>query len=141
MDNKNLLTKILAIAGLVLVWFTILSPLVLAIIFLASGGGFHFDFLMPAELFMVALVGGLLLLWGALRARMRVKWISWTLIAAVVVLVGGQVLAEITGLAKGVSGAAGWIPVVLGMIVLYDLLIITLGVGGWCLCRDIIRKE
>ncbi|MBN2677596.1 MAG: hypothetical protein JXR32_05965 [Anaerolineaceae bacterium] len=140
MEKKDLFTKILAITGFVLVWLTILAPVFFAIMSLVRGGGFRFDYLMPAELFIGVLAGGFLLLWAALRARSHVKWISWALILAVLMLVGGQSLAVVTGLADGTSGE-GWFPVVLGMIVLYDLLVVALGVGGWCLIRELYGKK
>ena len=140
MAKRDLFTKILAITGLVLVWLTVLAPVIFAIMSLIMGGGFRFDYLMPAELFIAALAGGFLLLWSALRARSYVKWISWALILAVLMLVGGQALAVVTGLADGTSGE-GWFPVVIGMIVLYDLLLVALGVGGWCLMRDLFGKK
>lgn len=139
MAKKDLFTRILALTGLGLVWLTILAPVVFAIVSLIGGGGFRFDYLMPAELFIAALAGGFLLLWAALRARSYVKWISWALILAVLVLVGSQTLAVVTGLADGTSGE-GWFPVVLGMIALYDLLLVALGVGGWYLMRDLFGK-
>jgi hypothetical protein len=141
MEKKDLFTKILAIAGFVLVWFTILAPLVLSIISLVSGGGFRFDYLMPAELFMVALVGGLLLLWASLRSRLFMKWLHWAFGIAFVTLLGGTTLAKVTGLADGKSGSEGWLPVAIGLIVVYDLALVALGVGGWNMCREFIRKE
>ena len=140
MEKKTLFTRILAIVGFVFVWLIILAPFFFAIFSLVRGGGFRFDYLMPAELFVGVLAGGFLLLWAALRARSRVKWISWALILAVLVLVGGQSLAVVTGLADGTSGE-GWFPVVLGMIVLYDLLVVALGLGGWYLMRDLFGKK
>jgi hypothetical protein len=140
MAKKDLFTKMLAITGFVLVWLTILAPVIFAILSLIRGGGFRFDYLMPAELFIAALAGGFLLLWSALRARSHVKWISWALILAVLMLVGGQALAVVTGLADGTAGE-GWFPVVLGMIVLYDLLLVALGVGGWYLMRHLFGKD
>ena len=141
MNRQTEITKVLAISGFVLVWFTVLAPLVLAIISLVSGGGFRFDYLMPAELFIVALVGGLLLLWAALRIRLEMKWIHWAFGIAVFSLLAGMTLAEVTGLAEGRVGSEGWLPVAIGLIVIYDLALIALGVGGWYLCRDLIRKE
>jgi|WetSurSiteA1Bulk_404760.scaffolds.fasta_scaffold60248_1 hypothetical protein len=141
MNRENEITKVLAIIGLVLVWFTILAPLVLAIISLVSGGGFRLDYLMPAELFIVALVGGLSLIWAALRSRLYMKWIQWAFGIAFITLLGGATLAEVTGLAAGISGSEGWLPVAIGLIIAYDLALIALGVGGWYLCRDFIGKE
>jgi hypothetical protein len=141
MNRQTEITKVLAISGLVLVWFTILAPLVLAIISLVSGGGFRFDYLMPAELFIVALVGGLLLLWAALRIHVEMKWIHWAFGIAFFSLIVGVTLAKVTGLADGRSGSGGWLPVAVGLIIIYNLALVALGIGGWYLCRDMIKKE
>jgi hypothetical protein len=141
MAKKDIFTKILAITGLILVWLTILAPVILAIVSLIGGGGFRFDYLLPAELFIAALAGGFLLLWAALRARSLVKWVSWALILAVLILVGSQTLAVVTGLAEGKPAGEGWFQLVLGMIALYDLLLVALGVGGWSLTRALFGKK
>ena len=141
MNRETEITKVLAIAGLVLVWFTILAPLALAIVSLVSGGGFRFDYLMPAELFIVALVGGLLLLWASLRSRLFMKWLHWAFGVAFITLLVGVTLAEVTGLAAGKSGSEGWLPVTIALIIAYDLALVALGLGGWNLCRDLIRKD
>lgn len=140
MVNKDLFTKILVIAGTILVWFTVLAPIVLAIFSLVTGHGFRFDYLMPAELFIVALIGGLSLLWAALRACSYIKWIQWTIGIIFIALVSGMVLAEVTGLAAGKPGTDGWIPVVSAFIIIYDLALVTLGIGGWKLFKGLMRK-
>jgi hypothetical protein len=141
MNRQTEITKVLAISGFVLVWFTILAPLVLGIISLVSGSGFRFDYLMPAELFVVALVGGLLLLWAALRVHLETRWIHWAFGIAFFTLLAGITLAKVTGLAAGKSGSEGWLPIAVGLIIVYDLALVALGVGGWYLSRDLIRKE
>jgi hypothetical protein len=62
MEKKDVLTKILAIVGTVLVWIPILAPVVFSVIRFIAQRRFRFDYLMPAELFPAALVGGGLLL-------------------------------------------------------------------------------
>jgi hypothetical protein len=141
MNRQTEITKVLAISGFVLVWFTILAPVMLSIISLVRGGGFRFDYMMPAELFVVALVGGLLLLWAALRVHLETKWIHWAFGVGFVAFMIGVTLAEVTGLAAGKIGSEGWLPVAIGLIIVYDLALIALGIGGWYLCRDLIRKE
>ncbi len=101
MEKRGVFTKILAIAGTILVWIPILAPVLFSGIVLLRSGRFRFDYLMPAELFPFALVGGGLLIWAALRARARWGLIGWGLGIAVVMLVGGQALAVVTGLASG----------------------------------------
>ena len=64
MEKRDTLTKILAIAGTALVWFPILAPVLLAIAAFIGEGRFLLDYLMPAELCPVALLGGGLLLWA-----------------------------------------------------------------------------
>jgi hypothetical protein len=105
-------------------------------------GGFHFDYLIPAELFPVFLGGGLLLLWAAIRAKRYQMWIGVGLGAAVIFLVAGQGIAVATGLASGATRPGGWqSTVVLGAIILYDLAVITVGVGGIRLIRSVFGSE
>jgi len=73
---------------------------------------------MPAELFPAALVGGGSLLWAALRVRLCRRLIGWGLGVAIGLLVGGQVLAVVTGLASGeTEPAEAWGVLVLASIV------------------------
>ncbi len=141
MEKKNVFTKILAITGTILAWFPILAPVLLSIIVLIGEGEFHFDYLMPAELFPFALAGGGLLLWAALKARACRGWIGWGLGAAVVLLVGSQVLAVVSGLASGETEPTGlWFGVVLGSLAAFIVALIVLGVGGVLLLRDLFKR-
>jgi len=142
MEKKGVFTKILAIAGTVLVWFPILAPILLSAGSILADRRFRFDYLMPAELFPSALAGGALLLWAALRARTQRKLLGWSLGAAVVLLFGGQGLAVVTGLASGESEPTGWkIAIVLGAIVGYALALVDAGVGGVLLLRDLFKAS
>lgn len=137
MENKDVLTKILAIVGTVLVWLPVLAPVVLSMAAIIEERVFRFDYLMPAELFPVALVGGGLLIWAALRVRLHRRLIGWGLGIAVGSLVGGQVLAIITGLASGETEPDGWRwALVLASIVVYSLTLVVIGVGGVLLLRE-----
>jgi hypothetical protein len=103
---------------------------------------FRFDYLMPAELFPVALAGGLLLIWAALRARSRQRLIGWGLVIAAGLLVGGQALAVVTGLASGETEPVGlWWALVLASLVIYTLALVDMGVGGVLLLRDLFRTS
>ena len=140
MENRGALTKVLAIAGTVLVWFPLLAPVLLTAALFAGRGIFRFDYLMPAELFPVALAGGGLLLWAAIRARLRRGLIGWGLGVAVALLVGGQVLAVATGLASGDREPEGvWWLLALGSIVGYGLVLAAVGVGGVLVIRDLLK--
>ena len=142
MEKKGVLTKILAIVGTVLVWFPILAPVLLSVAVIITERMFRFDYLMPAELFPATLVGGGLLIWAALRARSRRRLIGWGLGIAVGLLVGGQVLAVVTGLASGETEPAGWWwALVLASIVVYSLALVVIGVGGVLLLRDLFKPS
>lgn len=141
MERKDVLTKILAIVGTVLVWFPILAPILLSVVGLITSRVFHLDYLMPAELFPAAWVGGGVLLWAAIRARSRRALIGWGLGIAVVSLVGGQALAVVTGLASGRTEPTGWRwALVVASLGVYSVALVTIGVGGVLLIRDLFRR-
>ena len=138
MEKQGVLTRILAVVGTVLVWLPILAPLFFAAILLLQEGRFRFDYLMPAELFPAILLGGGLLVWAALRAHSHGKLIGGSLVLAVALLVGGQALAVVTGLASGATEPVGWPWIlVLSSLVLFLLAILGVGVGGVLLLRDL----
>lgn len=138
MANKGTITKILAAAGTIFVWLPVLAPFLFAIGGFAQERVFHFDFLIPGELFFVVFAGGLMLLWAAVRAKMFRGFIGWSLLAAVVLLFGSQGIAVATGIASGEREAAGfWWILVMGMFILYDLAVVILGIGGIRLLRKL----
>ena len=142
MEKKGGLTKILAMVGTVLVWLPILAPFVLSMAAITKERVFRFDYLMPAELFPVALVGGGLLIWAALRVRSHLRLIGWGLGIAVGSLVGGQVLAVVTGLASGETEPVGWWwALALASIVVYSLALVVIGVGGVLLLRNLFLSR
>jgi hypothetical protein len=83
-----------------------------------------------------------LLLWAALRARARRGLIIGSLSSAVILLVGGQALAVVTGLASGRTEPAGWpLALVLASLILFVLALIALAVGGVLLLRDLFKTK
>lgn len=124
------LTKVLAIVGTVLAWFPIVTPVVLSAVVSIQSGTFRFDYLMPAELFPFALAGGVLLLWAAFRANDRFPIIALGLVLAIGWLVGGQMIAEFTGLASGEIAPTGLIFAVVSTLVFYVLALMEVGVAG-----------
>ena len=142
MENKNVFTKILAIAGTVLVWVPIAAPIFFSLALFFSRPIFRLDYLMPAELFPLVLVGGGLLLWAALRSRAFRGLISLSLGCAVVLLFGLQGLAVVTGLADGRTQPGGWQwALVMAGLIGYILAVIVLGVGGILLIRDLFKAK
>jgi len=140
MEKQNVFSRILAVAGTALAWLPILAPVLFSVIAGVSHRVFRFDYLMPAELFPLALAGGGLLLWAALRARSQVRLIGWGLGLAAGLLVAGQALAVVTGLASGESEPAGlWWMLVLGSLIVYSLAVVAIGVGGLRLLRVLFK--
>ncbi len=139
--TRKLISTILALLGTVLVWLPLLGRVTFSMAFLARSRAFQFDYLMLAELFPAVLVGGLALLWAALRARMQRKTIAWGHGISVGALVGGQLLAVLTGLASGETAPAGWPwALVLASIAAYSLAALALGVGGILLRADLFGQ-
>ena len=142
METKNILTKVLAIIGTVLVWFPIVVPILLSITLFVAERIFRFDYLMPAELFLVALLGSGLLLWATMRAHSRTRFVLWGAGIAIFMFVGVQWFAVISGLATGETEPAGWIWVLaLTMLVIHSLGIILVGVGGALLLSDLFKRN
>lgn len=140
MENKGTFTKILAVAGTILVWLPILAPILFGVISLAADGIFRLDYLMPAELGLFAFGGGVLLLGAAILARSQVKLIGWGLGIAAVMMAGIMVIPEVTGLSDGSTPIGGWEwMLMLGILALYTVAVVALGVGGALLMRDLFK--
>jgi hypothetical protein len=142
MEKRDTLTKILAVAGTVLVGLPLVAPLVFGLIALFAMGVFRFDYLMPAELFPLVLLGGGTLIWAAIRTRRWLRLIGGCIAAAVALLVGSQLLATLTGLASGAIEPQGiWWALALGGILLSDLAVLGAAVGGALLLRDLFKPS
>jgi MFS family permease len=141
MQKKDTFTKGLAIVGTALACFPILMTLLTSLASPFIAGRFLMDYLMPAELGLFALGGALLLLWAAFRARSRRGLIGGALGFAIVMLVGGQAIAEVTGLASGETEIGGWQWVlVLTTLALYIGALIVIDISGILLSRDLLRS-
>ncbi len=142
MDRKNKLTRFLAVSGTVILWLPIFFTILTSSIFFTKTSNFRVDYLMPAELFPLALLGGLLLFWAAAKIRTRHKTIGLLILAMFGFLAAGQGFAVVTGLASGATKAEGWIfTVVIVLIALYTLTLIALGISGVSFIKYIYRKE
>jgi hypothetical protein len=139
MSNKDVLTKILAIAGTVLIWLPLLAPILL-LIFVLNPDRIRLAYLMPVWFFPIVLIGGLLLFWAALRARSHQKIIGWSFGAAVALPVGGQLFAVLIGLASAGAEPSGW-AFSIAILVVYILALLTLALSGIQLLRDLWQKQ
>jgi hypothetical protein len=97
-SKTRIFNRILAIVGDAFIWIPILALCLITILGFLGDRIFRFDYLIPAELFPAALLGGGLLMWASLRARSRRGWIIGSLIGMVVMLFGSQGVAVVTGL-------------------------------------------
>ena len=133
MEKKDALAKGSAIIGTVLVWIPVLAPVILGFISLATDGIYRFDYLMPAELGILVFIGGILLLWGAIRAGLRQGIVAWMFgIAAASILI-------LFTFGDVVPGSWEWM-VAIGLLVAYSLAILGMGVSGIFLWRDLAGR-
>jgi hypothetical protein len=140
MENKGTLTKTLAVAGTIFVWLPILAPILFSGALFIRAHMLRVDYLMPAELGLFAFGGGILLLVAALRARSHVKLIAWGLGMALVMMAGIMVIPVLTGLADGSTPMGGWEwMLMLGILAVYTLAVVVIGVGGILLLRDLFK--
>jgi hypothetical protein len=140
MQNKSIITRLMAVTGCILVWGPLFLPLIFGLVTWPRSGVFRFDYLMPAELFPVVLVGGGLLFGAALRARIQRRLIGAGLLAAIFFLAAGQALAVVSGLASGQTEAGWLLAVVMGSLGLYALADLIMGIGGVLLARTLFAK-
>jgi lipid-A-disaccharide synthase-like uncharacterized protein len=142
MGKTDALTRVLAVVGTVLAWLPLVAPFLFSAMFLVQARQLRFDYLMPAEFFPLALLGGALLLWAGLRARSRVRLIGAALAMAAALLLGVQAFAQVSGLASGAVEAVGWRwAVVLLALAGYSLALVAVGVGGVLLLRDVFAAQ
>jgi len=142
MEDKGVLTKILAVLGTFLVWLPILSPVFETVTGVIDDGVFNFDLLTPAVLFLYVLAGAGLLLWAAVRAQAWLKLIGWSTGLAIGLLVAGQAFATFTGLTSGETEPAEWmVTLVIASLVGYILMVVLLGVGGVLLMLDLFKPS
>lgn len=136
MPKRDAFSRGLALAGTALAWFPFVAMLATSRLF---GPRPRIDYLMPAELFPMVVVGGVVLMWAALRVRSRVKTVAWGLGGAIGGLVVVSALAMGTGLASGAtspsSAPVAWMAVIATLVV-YVLACLELGVAGILLTRD-----
>lgn len=142
MNKIDNLAKSLAVFGTLFVIIPVIAPIVFSVIFLVSRGFYQIDYLMPAELFPAVLIGSGLLIWAAVRARLRRGLIIASFVVGIIMLFGGQLLAVATGLASGATEPTGfWWAFTLGTIIVFDLAVLATGIGGILLTIDLFKRS
>ena len=141
MKGGNVLTKVFALAGVILVWIPLFFTVLTAIIGSIVNRKLLFDYLMPAELFPLALAGTILLLLAAMLTHAYRKPVCLGTAAAVLFLLGSLILAKVTGLATGAANPAGWALVsAIVLINLYSVSIAGIGAIGILITKTVYRK-
>lgn len=141
MDSKNKLTRFLAVTGTVMIWLPVFFTVLISTIHFTISNKLRVDYLMPAELFPVALIGGLLLFWAALRIRTQYKMVGLLILAMFSFLAAGQIFAIVTGQASGAVKPEGWFfATAITFIALYTITLIVLGISGVLFIKNIYRK-
>jgi len=142
MEKNERLSLILAITGDALVWFPIAFTAALSLIRLAQTGMPLFDYLMPAELFPVALAGTVILLLAAFRLGIYKKKIGISAAVFIGAPLLGQAVAVVTGLASGETEIGGieW-AAVLVLLAVFIAAEVFLGIAGIGLARKIRKRK
>lgn len=142
MEKKDILTKVLAGVGTMLTWLPVVAPFLLSVIALLQSGVLRFDYLMPAELFAITLVGAALLLWSALRIQSHQYLIGGSVLLAAILLIGTQALAVVTGLAHGETEPGGWEwNLVLVGLAAFWLSLLSICYGSILVCRHVFARR
>jgi len=141
MSDRDWFSKALAIVGTALVWLPVIATLATSRI--GGPAGFRLDWLAPAELFPAVVVGGVALLWAALRARTRFALVAWGLGVVIVGLVAMMVIPMATGLASGATQPEDAPLATVATLVflgVYSAAMIELGVAGVLMILDLFRR-
>ncbi len=141
MKNNTWMIKTLALTGTIILWLPLAAPLAFGAASALSRQRLLIDYLMPAELFPLAAVGGILLLMAAWLAHDRLKLVGWSLAAALAALITSLVIASASGLANGSNESPAWMAVVLACLAVYTAGLAAAGVGGILLVNDLLRGK
>jgi len=141
-NQNRWFTKSLAVVGTIFIFIPIAAPLFFGFLHFLRSNKFMVDYLMPAELFPVIVVGIALLLWAAIRRRACIRWLTWSIILMVITLVGGMLIARWSGLAADEIEPIGfWWSVVMGAIILYIFTVICIGFAGCHLIKILFTQS
>lgn len=142
MKIKTFLIKIFVVLGMISVFFPIFFSLLTGIIGTIRDKAFRFDFLIPLELFIFIILGGVLLTYVAYKQRKRFGLTLTELISAVVTLALSQLIAVVSGLAADKSGKPAYIWAIIAILIIsYWVCCIGLIISGIRLAREIFVKK
>ncbi len=140
--DREYFLRLFAIIGTVIVWIPFVFTILTSVKGITMQGHLLIYYLMPAELFPIALIGSLMLVAAAQMARYLRKTIGLSFVVAIVLLFGGQIFAVQSGLAFGTTEATGWVwGVIYNTIIAYTLAQILIGVAGIRLVRRVFKRN
>lgn len=139
MDKQMTVIKILAICGTLLTWFPILiTPILSALL----TGLTKFDYLLPAELFIISLIGILMLIGAAFWLRIDPRPPITIACVAFGVLIFGQIVAAFSEHVVGIITSGSFISnFIMVTVIIYILAVIVLGVMGIMLTINLFRDD
>ena len=141
MKMKNVLAKIFAVCGAAITCGAVLFVLLTAAVGTFMAKHLLLDYLMLAEIFPIVVLGILLLFVASLLTKRLVRPFAYLSAAAVITLAGALLIASQTGLSSGAIPATGWqFALVVGLISLYDLLVVAIGVVGVVFAARLFHK-
>ncbi len=108
MAYQKALFKIFGIGGTVAVWSPTALMLITSVIGSISSGTFQMDFLLPAELFLIELVGMLLLVFASWKEGHYFKPLLGCSVGSIACLATIVIFAEATGMANGTVPPLTW---------------------------------
>jgi hypothetical protein len=144
MKTRRLLAKIFSITGTALVLGPILFMLFTCVVGSIQSGSFRCDYMLPAELGIFVLIGMALLLTAAILVKMFIKPIAWTIVAIILLLVCGQLLAMASGLATAQvepEEAPIGMAIIIGSLIAFDAAVTLLGVFGCMFICKLFRSK
>lgn len=142
MKNKLLIAKISGIIGLILVWLPILATLIIGGVFSLQSGHFQMDYLIPAELFPLVILGGILLFLAAFFSNTRKLLFGLLLGLILFSFLGINITALATGLASGARDPGDWASfLVNGLLVVYNVSLLMMCIYGVILVINIFKTK
>lgn len=140
--DVTLLDRSLAVVGTVFAWLPIVVTVALSLAGSIDTGTVQIDWLMPAAMFVFYGVGAAMLVLVAIGTHRRRRLVVGSVTAAVVTLFAAQGLALISGMASGQTEPTGWTwTLTLMLLAVHTVAVITTGVGGVRLSRDLLRAR
>jgi hypothetical protein len=137
MGWKGIAVRILAVFGTVLLWFPIVATVLTGVEGSIAAGALRFDWLMPGELGLFALIGAALLLTASLMSHSRRALVATGIVVMLGAIAAGAAFAQLSGLATGATEPTGWpVAVLIGLVALYTAAMAGLGVAGILVSKD-----